>query len=599
MTLRFRGRGGPVAVTEGSKLPRQEEQMNTPAMNGLNTRPAGTRHPQNGSLRRWGLALVAAGLLLGAPCASAQAGEWVQVSCVNPDGSGAGSSGWVSMIAGGGYGSNTDTACGPGAPMYAILSSDAAVGTGSAETLHYIPPAGSTLNGGEVNVALFADGGGYNASGTAVLYSPEYVYDAANVFFQCAAGLPPCTSAGYDFLGSLAIPPGRGGELYVSAGCGGAPGASCDEHPSQGAWSLVQLSSASLRLSNSATPAAGSISGTLLDAGAHGTARLLFAATDPGGPGIYNITVQADGRTLYSATPEANEGRCAAVGSSSGAWMFDSAQPCKQSEQVDLPLDTTSLADGPHTLTVTATDAAQNSSVVLDRTITTANAPPTTSTPGVAQAAATANGAGASEQARIRLAGQTSIARVYRRGALTISGHLESSAGQPIAGARLEITQRPASSGSAATVLAARTAPDGSFTAHVPAGPSRSIVIGYRARPGDASYAAQASVKETVNAGVHIAITPHQTASAGTITIRGAVSGPVPRQGVTVELLVHYHGQWAPFRDAHVPPSGRFHVRYQFQGARGRFPFKARVIGEQGGYPYATGQSNTVQVSTR
>jgi hypothetical protein len=571
--------------------------MHATAMSRPSTSIAAGRRARRGTRPVRRVLLLMTGLILAGPATSAHAGEWVQVSCVNPDGSGAGSSGWVSMIAGGGYGSNTDTACGPGAPMYAILSSDAAVGTGSAETLHYIPPAGSTLNGGEVNVGLFADGGGYNASGTAVMYSPEYLYDASNVFFQCASGLTPCSPAGSDFSGTLAIPGGRGGELYVSAGCGGAPGASCNEHPSQGAWSLVQVSSAELRLSNTSTPAAGSISGTLLEAGAHGTADLLFAATDPGGPGIYNITVLADGQTLYSASPEANEGRCVAVGSSGGALMFDSGQPCKQSEQLDLPVDTTSLKDGQHTLTVTVTDAAQNSSVVLDRTITTANSPAPTVTPGPADAAA--NGAGASEHARIRLAGQTVLARSYARGALTISGHLESSAGQPIAAARLEITQQPASSVSAATAFVVRTAGDGSFTLHIAPGPSRSIVIGYRAHPGDVSYSAQANVKETVNAGVHIAITPHRTASAGTITIRGAVSGPVPRQGLTVELLVHYHGQWAPFRDAHVTRSGRFHVRYQFQGATGRFPFKARVLGEQGGYPYATGQSNTVAVSTR
>ena len=78
--------------------------------------------------------------MLGAASA-ARAGEWVQVSCVNPDGSAAGSEGWNTAIAGAGYGSNSTTACAPGNPMYALLSSDAAVGVGSQETLHYSPPA--------------------------------------------------------------------------------------------------------------------------------------------------------------------------------------------------------------------------------------------------------------------------------------------------------------------------------------------------------------------------------------------------------------------------------------------------------------------------
>ena len=107
------------------------------------------------------------------------------------------------MIAGSGYGSNTNSACGPGSPAYALLSSDVAVGVGSAETLSYTPPAGSTLSGGTVNVALRADGYGYNASGTAVAYSPEYAYNSSSVFFQCAAGLTPCAPGSNDYTGAL------------------------------------------------------------------------------------------------------------------------------------------------------------------------------------------------------------------------------------------------------------------------------------------------------------------------------------------------------------------------------------------------------------
>ena len=70
-------------------------------------------------------------------------------------------------------------------------------------------------------MSLYADGGGYNASGTAVAYTPEYAYNGSNVFFQCASGLPPCANGTYDFSGVLGIPGGRGGNLYLSAGCGG------------------------------------------------------------------------------------------------------------------------------------------------------------------------------------------------------------------------------------------------------------------------------------------------------------------------------------------------------------------------------------------
>lgn len=175
-------------------------------------------HNKTALLLAWALVLIAgAGLLLGA--SSAYAGNWMEVSCVNPSQSAAPSESWTSFAAGGGYGSNNSTSCGPSSPMYAILSTDAAVGVGSVETLQYTPPGGSTLIGGSVDVSMYADGYGQDASGTAVAYSPEYAYNGANVFFQCAAGLTPCANSTNDFAGVLGIPGGRGGNLYLSAGC--------------------------------------------------------------------------------------------------------------------------------------------------------------------------------------------------------------------------------------------------------------------------------------------------------------------------------------------------------------------------------------------
>ena len=60
--------------------------------------------------------------------------------------------------------------------------------------------------------------------------------------------------------------------------------------------------------------------------------------------------------------------------------MFDYQQPCLTSEVVDVPVPTTGLPDGSHELAVTVTDAAGNSSTVLDQNITTSN-PQTTPNP--------------------------------------------------------------------------------------------------------------------------------------------------------------------------------------------------------------------------
>src|SRR6202050_2903761 len=273
------------------------------------------KHTTTALLLAWALALIAgAGLLLGT--SSAFAGSWMEVSCVNPNQSAPPAEEWASFAGGGGYGSNNGTSCGPGSPMYAILSTDAAVGVGANETLQYTPPGGSTLIGGSVDVSFYADGYGYGASGTAVAYSPEYAYNGSNVFFQCASGLPPCANGTYDYSGVLGIPSGRGGDLYLSAGCGGQSeaGRVCNEGGSEGAWSLVRVWWANLLLANEATPSASGIGGTLLSPNAEGTAELTLDAADPGGPGVYLATIQIDGKAVYSGTPINHGGKGVPVG---------------------------------------------------------------------------------------------------------------------------------------------------------------------------------------------------------------------------------------------------------------------------------------------
>ena len=618
----------------------------------------------------------------------------MQASCINPNQTSAGSEGWFSVIAGGGYGSNSSTACGPGSPMYAILSTDAAVGVGSAETLRYIPPAGSTLNGGALDIGMYADGYGASASGTAVVYTPEYVYDGSNVFFQCVSGMTPCAAGGNDFTGLLELPAGRGGDLYLSAGCGGTEKQSCNTGGSNGAWSEIQLWWANLRLSNSSSPAASAVSGPLLEPGVRGVQQLALTATDFAGPGVYNVNVQADGQTLYSGTPDSNGERCLAVGSSGSALIFDSSQPCKQSESVALAVDTSGVRDGQHTLKVTVTDAAGNTGVVYDGSITTHNAPADTTAPSILtsgpalaggelsaqhgewsapagagtvsysyrwedcdsqagncqsipaaegasytttaadaghslrvlvtaadsdgstslassptavlagtaanvfSASGSPNGSNASETAYLRLTGRGAVSRSFARRAFTITGKLSNKGGTPIGGATLDVREQMQGSTGVHTISHATTAADGAFIVHVPAGPSRLVIVGYRASSADPADTTQTSVEETVTAGVRMHITPRRTGATGSIMLAGEVSGPIPRRGVVVELLVHYRGHWEPFRDPRTDAHGRFAVRYEFQGAVGVFPFRAEVLGEQSGFAFASGLSTVLDVRT-
>lgn len=317
--------------------------------------------------------LVVTWLALGA--VPARAGDWMQVSCVNPDGSAAASEGWTSFTTGAvNDGSNNNTNCGPGRPMGLLLSALTPAPVGASENLRYTAPAGSTLIGGSMDISLSADGGGASASGVAAVYEPAYAYDGSDVLFQCANGLAPCSGGTNDFSGTLALPTQRGGSLFLEAGCGGASGQSCNSGGKNGAWSSASVRSARLLLSNSASPTGAGFSGTALQPGVSGVGHLLFTAGDAGA-GVYRVNTFVGRQLTGSIVPNSNGGQCAPVGTDpgTGALIFDSSQPCPTTTAVDVPVATAGLSDGRHELVVAVTDAAQNTAVVFDQRITTSN----------------------------------------------------------------------------------------------------------------------------------------------------------------------------------------------------------------------------------
>jgi hypothetical protein len=154
------------------------------------------------------------------------------------------------------------------------------------------------------------------------------------------------------------------------------------------------------------------------------------------------------------------------------------------------------------------------------------------------------------------------------------------------------------STGCGSGIAHASTRANGTFTVPAAPGPSRLIIVDYRAFSTDAVYTAQTGVQETVAAGVSLQINSRQMSSTRRIVLSGTVHGPIPPQGVLVEMLVHYRGHWEPLRDPRTSRSGRFRMTYEFEGAVGRVPFRAEVLGGQAGFPYASGDSAPVSVAT-
>ncbi len=561
----------------------------------------------NDSSRAWFVLAVFACLslalgLVAATAVEADAGTWTLVSCTQPNGQPAPIDGWSTSATGslGAYSGDSNT-CGQGGNLSAVTSGEAPQHPYEGPDWMFNAPAGSTIAGGSVTATLTSP------HGQAWLATPNATYDSADVLANCQYN-QACGAAG-TLTGAFPIIHTGGTRLYAVAVCVG-PYEGATSCPAVGGLDAgVYVTAADIELASSATPTATGIGGTLLDPDASGTQDLTFTATDSEGPGVYSVTAQIDGKTVYSGTPDTNGGRCSALGSSDGTLMFDSSQPCKQSESVDLPLNTMTLPDGSHTLKVTVEDAAQNSSVVYDAMITTHNAtvngslgaqpgPGASPGTGLTGGIGAPNGTAASEAAQLRLGLHRAINRGYARRAFRITGRLLDANGQPIAGALVDVRQRVAGAAASTSIGQARTRADGSFAAGVPAGPSRAIEVGYRAFSADAGYAAHASVNESVGAGVKLDVTPRRTTPTGTILLTGQVAGPVPRQGVIVDLLVHYRGRWEPFRTPRTDAAGRFDVAYQFQGALGRFPFRAEVPGSQAGFSFARGMSTVVHVAT-
>jgi hypothetical protein len=303
----------------------------------------------------------------------ARAGVWAQIACVNPNGSAATSAGWAPFTSGTAFGAAASSTCAPGTPMSATLGDALPAPVFTSAGLVYTPPAGSTLVGGTVRVALSADGGGTSAAADAEIDEPAQT--TANARLRCTAGSHSCGSSATDYSGTFTLPNNLGGNLYVTAACNGTAGFWCDTGARNGVWALAQVTSAELLLQNIASPTARGFSGTLLGHAVHGTGRLKLTASDPGGPGVYRIAVTIDGRTVHDATPSRNGGACVSAGTdvSTGALEFDAAQPCPTSLTTTLRIPTAKLPDGSHQLAVSVTDAAGNTATPLRRTISTDN----------------------------------------------------------------------------------------------------------------------------------------------------------------------------------------------------------------------------------
>ncbi|MGC2373673.1 MAG: hypothetical protein WA484_07345, partial [Solirubrobacteraceae bacterium] len=165
---------------------------------------------------------------------------------------------------------------------------------------------------------------------------------------------------------------------------------------------VVYLYASDLVLDQSSQPTVSGVEGELATASTlSGVADLSLHASDSGS-GVYRAVFTVDNTQVARTVLSNNGGHCRDVGQTTdGLPAFLYLQPCAPSLTVDLPFDTTTLADGSHHLVVSVTNASGASTVVLDRKVTVSNHPG--QGPNAVPQLGPANGTPASAAATLRV----------------------------------------------------------------------------------------------------------------------------------------------------------------------------------------------------
>jgi hypothetical protein len=613
---------------------------------------------------------IAAGLAVtiafAAPAARAGAGAYHVYSCRTPSGGLAPTDGWSE----GTHSINDSTVntCEGGGGLIAGLG-DGHVHSADSETdkatWSFQAPKGELVRA----ATLWRAGdtaGGSNANATYLFWLSGGASTGveAQTFDECAAS-NGCTSEG-----SSSDPLAPGNRLIVPASalessflslntyCGArlVVEAACPEgkNDPNGYAATIELFAADLVLSETESPTVSAVAGGLAESPTvSGTSDVAFEASDSGS-GIYEVVFKVDGAVVSTIVPEADGGRCHDVGGTTdGLPAFLYTQPCPAALSVDLPFDTTTLANGSHDLLVSVLDAAGNATTVLDRKITVANsATPaggtgepgsngsgsngsngagatgangagssgagsnsstgpnagTAGSSGAAAATGPANGENASDRATLtavwrghsgeRLSGAYGVAR-------TVEGRLTAPGGVPIANAQIEVGELPSDSGAKARALPTpHTGAAGRWSLVLPRGSSSAdLRFAYRDRLGAATPVATRTLTLSVNAGVELRIAPRVASADGEIRFAGRLlGGPIPVGGKQLVLEARSPGgHWVEF---HVirgrgGDGGRFGYDYRFHlPGPVRYQFRVRCEAEAD-YPFAAGNSNVVEVFER
>jgi hypothetical protein len=529
------------------------------------------------------------------------AGTFTTLTCHDAAGEAVGTRGWSVGTANGQYITfGTSCASGGQGSFGLTMGPDPTSNyfNGDGDTMTYSVPAGLTIIGYSLQLDAFGGPCGIQDGQCADGFGDVFVnhtgqsdpnYDYRNLGYGAVA-----TAVGVE---------GLSGVDYVNVGVGCDPGQDlsypCPGSADPEAQALV--SGGAFTLLDSTVPSVANVSGSLVAGGTlTGTETISFTASDSGG-GVYSVVVLVDGHEVEREVPDTNGGLCVNLAPPSSATMaFAASQPCRTTENISIPVDTTQFSAGQHHLQVIVADAAGDRAIAYDGTITTSG-PPTISANGSSIVGAANGQPCAGEALNLTVNGKAKPPVLLYGQAVTVKGVLHCGT-VPIRDARVAIATIGGPP-SAAVSSSVQTGLDGSFTYKVPTGPDRLLQLSYTAYSDDPAPSATATAAIMIRPRIELRISPHRTSNEHTIHWAGRLSGgPYPRQGVTLDVEVREGSRWRIFDQVVANTKGQFRYSYHFHATYEPTSYVFRVAlpdSGSGGYPYAPGGSNTVEIHVR
>lgn len=324
-------------------------------------------------------------------------------------------------------------------------------------------------------------------------------------------------------------------------------------------------------------PPSGRVDGGTLTTGQPqtGVKSLSYTGTD-GESGVQRVEVVLGDRVVAIREFGSDPLHCA----------YSSWNACQENVSEDIPVDTSSVLDGDHPLTLRITDAASNRTVVQGGIVRVRNqGSPTAGLPPSSLSAPAVRFTN-SDSSTIR-----SSRRVRYGERLKLRSVLRDADGRPMPGTRVDVLLRRAVGETEfRLVRQVTTDSQGVLRYTVPRGPSRLVRFAYRGTSDNGSYASVHDVKVAVTAGATLKLDRTRLRNGQRLRFAGTLRGVRVRK--VIEIQVVQRGRWTTIASVRTRSSGRFSWSYRF--ARTFYPttysFRVRVRTERG-FPYATGYS--------